>query len=241
MKLDVPVYKLKRQARILAREADIPLHAALDQIAAKQGFKRWSLLAARLAAGNPAQHVLQELAPGELMLVAARPHQGKTLLCLELAVAALNAGRHSAFFSLEYTAADLSACLHELEQDPAEFQQRFGARFTFDCSDSISADYIAAALAEAPEETLVVIDYLQILDQQRRHPPLAEQMRALQTLARQRRLNMVVISQVDRRFDCAGGKPPGLADVRLPDPLDLSMFNRACFLHNGELNTMAVT
>ena len=45
MRLPAPVYHLKRQARLLSREAKIPLHQALDRIAAQQGFASWSLLA----------------------------------------------------------------------------------------------------------------------------------------------------------------------------------------------------
>ena len=33
---------------------------------------------------------------------------------------------------------------------------------------------------------------------------------------------------------------PGLGDVRLPNPLDLTLFNKACFLNNGTINFQTV-
>ena len=46
---------------------------------------------------------------------------------------------------------------------------------------------------------------------------------------------LVFISQIDRSFDPSIERCPGLNHVRLPNPLDLKLFNKACFLHNGEL------
>jgi len=46
MNLSVPIYRLKREARLLAREQHLPLHAALDRLARREGFAAWSLLAA---------------------------------------------------------------------------------------------------------------------------------------------------------------------------------------------------
>ena len=39
MKLSAPIFRLKRQARLLSREAQIPLHQALDQVAREEGFE----------------------------------------------------------------------------------------------------------------------------------------------------------------------------------------------------------
>lgn len=38
MKLSAPIYHLKRKAKRLSREAGIPLHDALDRVAATEGF-----------------------------------------------------------------------------------------------------------------------------------------------------------------------------------------------------------
>ena len=89
---------LKRRARLLAREAGIPLAAALDRIAASQGWSSWSLLAARAAERGAARAFHARLAPGDLALLGARPGQGKTLMGLRLALEAAHAGHASAFF-----------------------------------------------------------------------------------------------------------------------------------------------
>ncbi|TGR60188.1 DNA helicase, partial [Mesorhizobium sp. M2D.F.Ca.ET.223.01.1.1] len=49
MRLSAPVYYLKRQARLLSRGENVPLHQALDRVAAREGFGSWSLLAAKAA------------------------------------------------------------------------------------------------------------------------------------------------------------------------------------------------
>ena len=146
MKLSAPVHHLKRRARRLSREERIPLHRALDRVAAGEGFGAWSLLAARLAATSPAGGLFARLAPGDLVLIGARPGHGKTLMSLELAVEAMKAGRRGALFTLEYTVRDVLDRFRAIGADPAHFE----GLFDFDDSDAISADYIVAALAAAP-------------------------------------------------------------------------------------------
>ncbi|HEV7283872.1 MAG TPA: DNA helicase, partial [Kaistia sp.] len=107
--------------------------------------------------------------------------------------------------------------------------------FQHDSSDAIHADHIAAALATAPPGTLAVIDYLQLLDQRRANPDLMTQVRTLRALARERGLILVFLSQIDRSYDPAAKPLPDLGDVRLPNPLDLALFDKACFLSQGEI------
>ena len=89
MKLSAPLYHLKRKAKLLSRAENIPLHEALDRVARQEGFGGWSLLAAKATATAPAEKLFARLAPGDLVLVGARPGQGKTLMSLELAVQAM--------------------------------------------------------------------------------------------------------------------------------------------------------
>jgi hypothetical protein len=56
----------------------------------------------------------------------------------------------------------------------------FDGRFDLDTSDAISADLIIKRLKAAPPGTTVVVDYLQLLDQQRQKPALADQVSVLQ-------------------------------------------------------------
>lgn len=233
MRLSAPIYRLKRQARLLSREAGIPLAQALDRIAAGEGFRSWSHLAAETA--RPAPRLFSTLSPGDLMLLAARPGHGKTLLGLELAVEAVRAGRHAAFFTLDYTDGDVLARLREIGIDPVSLADRFA----LDTSDGICADAIADRLGGMPSGTLAVVDYLQLLDQKRIHPPLAEQVAALRACAQATGAAIVLISQIDRRFDETARVLPGPEDVRLPNPLDLGHFTKTCFLHEGRLELTA--
>lgn len=233
MKLSAPVHRLKRKAKLIAREDKVPLHAALDRVAASEGFKSWSLLVARMP--SPAAELHARLRPGDLVLVGARPGHGKMLMGLRLAVEAMKSGRRSVFFTLEYTASDIADRFRALGVDSATF----GDLFAFDASDDICAGHIVAALASAPPGTLAVIDYLQLLDQRRDKPGLMEQVRALKAFARERGLVLVFISQIDRSYDPASKPCPDLADVRLPNPLDLTLFSKTCFLNDGEVRFRA--
>ena len=46
---------------------------------------------------------------------------------------------------------------------------------------------------------------------------------------------VVTISQIDRGFELTGKRVPDVSDVRLPNPLDLTVFDKTCFLHAGEV------
>ena len=233
--LSAPIYQLKRKAKLLSREEKFPLHQALDRIAAGEGFASWSLLVAKAPAAAPAEKLFARLSPGDLVLVGARPGHGKTLMSLQLAVEAMKSGHHGAFFTLEYTEKDIVDRFRAIGAEPA----RFDKLFKFDSSDAISAAYIVEALEKATRGTLVVIDYLQLLDQRRENPELTAQVRVLKSFARERGLILVFISQIDRAYDPSKKPCPDLSDVRLPNPLDLSLFNKTCFLNDGEFRFQA--
>jgi hypothetical protein len=270
-KLTRPVFILKRQARQLARDSGIPLHQALDRVARNEGFSSWSLLAARLSpdknnrlgsghnggqnsgkTGDDNRHQLpiEPLRPGDLILVAARPGQGKTAVSLEVLLKAVNAGCRGLFFTLEYNQLQAAEVLRTLggEDDPAV------GRVEIDSSDDISAPYIIERLSDGPRTksaaatsahsstlteplpgTVVVIDYLQLLDQKRTSPDLNLQLAELKEFAVNQGICMIFISQVHRAFDLSTRRFPGIEDIRLPNPVDLAVFNKACFLHNREV------
>ena len=231
MALSAPIHHLKRRAKILARTARIPLNQALDRIAREEGFSHWSLLVTRASAVPLARQLLSQLTPGDLLLLGARPGQGKTRLSLELIVEAIKSGRRGVFFTLEYNDIDVLNQFQALARSAAIFADQF----EFDNSDAISANYITDRLKSAPKGTVVVIDYLQLLDQKRTNPELMIQVRALNAFAKDRGLIMVFLSQVDRSYELSARPCPNLSDVRLPNPLDLKLFNKTCFLNNGEV------
>ena len=165
-----PIHRLKRRARLLSRREGIPLHAALDRVAREEGFASWSLLAARSVAPSLGRAKLSALSDGDLLLLGGRPGQGKTLVSLDLAVQAVKAGRAAVFFTLEATRGQILDYVAAIGADP----ETFAARVRIDASDDISAGSIIRQLQSTARGTLVVIDYLQLLDQKRENPTLAE-------------------------------------------------------------------
>src|SRR5262249_5068121 len=152
--------------------------------------------------------LLSELRPGDLLLLAARPGQGKTLLAIGLLIESMNRGNGAAFFSLDFTTADVAQCFAAVGKG----LNAFGDRILVDTSDSISADYIVQRLASAPAGTLIVVDYLQLLDQDRNKAPIADQVAELKRFARERQLVIVCLSQIDRNFDSASRRFPERKD-----------------------------
>lgn len=238
MKLSFPIFRLKRQAKLLARETGVPLHKALDKVARDEGFQNWSHLAASASERNATAEMLAQFSPGDLVLIGARPGHGKTLLGLGLAAEAARAARQGLFFTLEYSEADVLSRLHSLGIDPAGL----GSLFAYDTSDNICADYVIERLNASPG-AVAVIDYLQLLDQKRSNPELIAQIEALKSCAVATGAIIILISQIDRSFGRSfgheAGQLPGLRDVRLPNPLDLSLFTKTCFMHEGELRLEA--
>lgn len=231
MRLSAPIYQLKRRARLLARDEKIALHEALDRIAREEGFPRWSLLSSQSAMNSPSKVLLSRLAEGDLLLLGARPGHGKTLLGLELLLDAVRGGRRAIFFTLEYTEHETRERFHSLDGDA----RGLGDELEIVTSDDISANSIVQYLSGSPRGTVAVIDYLQILDQQRSKPSLSDQIFVLKEFARKTGAILGFISQIDRSFDPEREPVPSIRDIRLPNPIELGSFSKACFLHNGEV------
>ncbi|MDE3757436.1 AAA family ATPase [Sinorhizobium meliloti] len=194
------------------------------------GLARWSLLSSQVAAASLSRSILARLDEGDLLLVAGRPGHGKTTLGLQLLLDAARDGRKAVFFTLEFTEQQARRHLRSLDEG------RHGLRDKLQIltSDDISADYIIRHLSGSERGTVAVIDYLQILDQQRSKPALSDQVLALGDFARQTGVVFGFISQVDRSFDPESKRLPDIRDIRLPNLVDLRLFNKAYFLHNGE-------
>ncbi|RVG72770.1 DNA helicase [Sinorhizobium meliloti] len=194
------------------------------------GLARWSLLSSQVAAASLSRSILARLDEGDLLLVAGRPGHGKTTLGLQLLLDAARDGRKAVFFTLEFTEQQARRHLRSLD----EGRRGLCDKLQILTSDDISADYIIRHLSGSERGTVAVIDYLQILDQQRSKPALSDQVMALGDFSRQTGVVFGFISQVDRSFDPESKRLPDIRDIRLPNLVDLRLFNKACFLHNGE-------
>ena len=236
MKLSAPIFHLKRRANNLSRQEGIPLTKAQDRIATEEGFSNWSLLAMDASSKSISKNILSHLTPGDLVLMGARPGHGRTLRNLELLVDALNSGNRGVFFTLEYNENDVKRLLERIVKNATVIL----GKLEIYNSDSINADYIIDRVKSAPKGTVVVIDYLQLLDQNRNNPKLMDQVRSLKSFASQQKIIIVLISQIDRSYELSDRSCPGLDDVRLPNPLDLTLFDKTCFLNNGEVQIEAI-
>lgn len=148
------------------------------------------------------------------------------MLTLEIIAEALKHGKQGFFFTLEYTEAEVAERISLI----GIRAEQVGDVFKIDCSDDICADYIMAKAQSAEPGTVVAVDYLQLMDQKRTNPSLAEQISALKSFAEDRGLMFVLISQIARTYDSATQPVPGLADIRLPNPLDTALFTKAHFI-----------
>ncbi|MDG9669196.1 DNA helicase [Hahella sp. CR1] len=236
MKLTAPVHVLKGKAKALKRAQSLTMTEALDQIARAEGFSSWSLLQSKVKTLTPqtTEELLDYLHPGDLLLIGARPGLGKTTLALQLVLQAIKEGRQCFFFSLEYSKTALIEKLSTLDR---QFEPDHPL-LKLDMSDEISSDYIVKQTKDwVTEGSLIAVDYLQLLDQNRNKPPLQQQIEELKSYARAKKCILVFISQIDRRFDEDERAIPTIKDVRLPNPLDMGLFNKSVFVRNGQIYT----
>jgi replicative DNA helicase len=229
MKFDIPIFQLKRMAKKRTREVRIPLHRALYEVARSQGFRDWEQLVFLERQERVAATLTRNLVEGDILLLGARPNQGKTQLALKLLVRAVKGGMPGYFFSLEYTMAQVWAQLksYGLTQDNARNE------ITVDTSDTISASYISEQVGQLQRPAFIVVDYLQLLDQRRDNAALEDQVDELSHMASQTSSIIILLSQIDRKFNPDAEKVPGLKNIRLPNPFEFTHFTKTCFVHEG--------
>lgn len=236
MALSAPIFQLKRTAKSLSRTAQIPLNEALDNVAEREGFSSWSELSSSPSALSSPTRLFTELELGDLLLLGGRPRQGKTAMALKLIVEAMKQGHKGVFFTLEYNEQDVAALFTKIGIK----SKKFDGLFELNNSDNIDAPYIIQQMKFASSGTVLAIDYLQILDQRRQSPVISDQVKALKSFARERGLIVIFVSQIDRSFELSTRMFPEMRDIRLPNRLDLSVFDKACFIKGGEMRMQTV-
>jgi replicative DNA helicase len=234
VKLSAPIHVLKSQAQLLKKEKGITNTEALDLIAKREGFNSWSLLQSKKDDMFPKSYdeILDFFNPGDIVLIGARPSKGKTVFTIGLLVQAIQKKKAINFcFSLSEVHKDIAGRI-------ASYDKSIGEKNDFielDYSNDISADYIINKIKnKVSKGSLIVIDYLQMLDEKRANPPLQVQVEKLKNFAKEKECVVIFISQLNRELENRADKKPLLEDVRLPNPLELKFFNKILFLHKKD-------
>ncbi len=181
------------------------------------------------------------LQPSDLIIVAGRPSMGKTAFALNIAQnASLHGGVSSAIFSLEMSKEQLA--LRMLCSEAKVDAHRLRGGFLSE-SDWPRLTRAAGSLSEAPifvDDTpgisalemrakarrlkiehnlgLVVVDYLQLMRgrsrTESREQEISDISRSLKALAKELRIPVIALSQLNRRVEERGDKRPQLSDLR---------------------------
>lgn len=231
MKLSAPIHILKSKAKALKKDKGILMSHALDQIAQEEGFNSWSLLQTKVNSIFPQsyQEIFSFFNPGDLVLIGSRPGQGKTSFTIGLFVQAIKKNKAKNFyFTLAETKKDVAGRLAIYDKSVGENNPYFDVSY----SNDICAEYIINYTQQVIEEgSVIVIDYLQLLDEKRIHPPIQKQLEALKTFAKEKKCILIFLSQVRREIEYKYNKRPTVEDIRLPNPLDIKLFNKKIFLY----------
>ena len=192
---------------------------------------------------------------GDLIIIAARPAMGKTALVLNMALKNVERGKGVIFFSLEMPAEQLmlrmlaaktSIPLQNLRKgdlDDHQWSNLSGAfddlntkKLFVDDGGSININQLRArvrklAQNEANNIKLVIIDYLQLMQgtgNKDRHQEVSDISRGLKMLAREMKIPIIALSQLNRGVESRPDKRPMLSDLResgaIEQDADIIMF-----------------
>ncbi len=179
----------------------------------------------------------------DLIILAARPGNGKTSLALNIAAhAALHAGKRVAFLSLEMSAKQLGLRLIAMQAKQDQRRLRLGLIDDWDqvvaASDTLSEGVIwiddtselthtalrskIRRLQTLHGVDLVIVDYLQLMramqpDGKRfqiREQEIAEISRSLKAVAKELQVPVLALAQLNRALEARQNKRPMLSDLR---------------------------
>ena len=186
-------------------------------------------------------HKTSGLQDSDLIILAARPGMGKTALALNIARhAAVEAGITVVIFSLEMSKEQLSMRLlsSEARLDSTRLRSGFisqedwfkiteaagalsNAPVLIDDTPSLSAMEIRAKARRLKLDKnigLIIIDYLQLMQgrrgAERRELEISEISRSLKALAKELKLPVIALSQLNRMLEQRSDKRPQLSDLR---------------------------
>ncbi|HMN94913.1 MAG TPA: replicative DNA helicase [Phycisphaerales bacterium] len=204
--------------------------------------------------------------PGELLVLAARPSMGKTALALNLAENIASGGAPVAIFSLEMSRQQLVQRLicarsgvdgHRLRRgmlSKDDYGRLLGA-----CGELSSAPIFiddtpgltllqlrskARRLRERMNIEAVIIDYLQLMSVggrvESRQIEVSEISRGVKAMARELRVPVVCLSQLNRAAEQREGHRPRMSDLRESGSIEqdadvVMMLHREDYYHQGDM------
>ncbi|MDZ4182335.1 MAG: replicative DNA helicase [Candidatus Cloacimonadaceae bacterium] len=202
-------------------------------------------------------HLTGGFRPGQFIIIAARPAMGKTSLALNIAShAAVNLGKKVAIFTMEMAAEEVIMRMFSsaAEVNMDSMLKGYGMNEEkliriMQASDVLSSKQIfidesgtnspldiraktRRLAAEVGGLDLIVIDYLQLMtlprDRDNRQQEISEISRGLKILAKDMKIPVVALSQLNRMLESRENKRPHLADLResgaIEQDADLVMF-----------------
>jgi replicative DNA helicase len=215
-------------ASVLASE----LYSALEQVSAGHGVTGLATGLAEL------DTLLRGLQPGNLIILGARPSQGKSTLAGQIAIHAARSVP-VAMFSVEMsrqelgfrwiaTLAEVDGYLLQTGHLPRHEQAKVGTALSeygaralhVDDSGSLSALEIRSKARRMKAQHglgLIVIDYLQLLKHERgesREQQVAHTGRTLKQIARELNVPVLALCQLNRGVESRADQKPKLSDLR---------------------------
>jgi len=181
------------------------------------------------------------LQPGDLVVIAGRPSMGKTTLAVNIAEnAAIAKGIPVAIFSMEMSAEQLTLRLISSlgrvnqshlrtgnfnDEDWSRIQgalsQLSGAPIFVDESPALTPTEVRARARRLKREHnigLIVVDYLQLMQvagtKENRATEISEISRSLKALAKELKVPVVALSQLNRAVEQRTDKKPVMSDLR---------------------------
>ncbi|MDP9066124.1 MAG: replicative DNA helicase [Pseudomonadota bacterium] len=190
---------------------------------------------------NKLDDMTSGLQPGDLIIVAGRPSMGKTTLAVNIAEnAALGSNKSAAIFSMEMSSESLTlrmiSSLGRINQShlrsgrlqeedwpriDSAMAQLSAAKIYVDETPALTPTEVRARARRLKRERgldLIVVDYLQLMQvsgtKENRATEISEISRSLKALAKELKVPVIALSQLNRGVEQRVEKKPVMSDLR---------------------------
>jgi replicative DNA helicase len=227
----------------VARTDFVPLSVDLDQIVADvyHAFETGKPKMGLLTGFVDLDKLTTGFHPGELVLIAARPGMGKSVIAQNIAENVADAGGHAAFFALEMSKKEMltrslarQAGVDQYHirtgQMPGEEMQRVhqaaqvirGRNLFVEDNPSVTPHELRARARRLQRQAaldVLIVDYVQLMMSQRggqesREREVALISRSLKVLAKELEIPVIAVCQLNREVEYRTNKRPHLSDLR---------------------------